>query len=105
MYNFKPRRKTLTTSYLAIVSCILALYFGVTPTGQNEIFAQDKSTTITCNDGGPCEKTECVNGDCESTATNSSNISSTIGSSDEKESESQKRTADPREERLRMRDD
>ena len=105
MYNFKPRRKTVATSYLAIASCILALYFGLTPMGQDEIFAQDKSTTITCNDGGPCEKIECVNGDCESTATNSSNISSTIGSSDEKESESQKRTADPREERLSMRDD
>jgi hypothetical protein len=105
MYNFKPRRKTVATSYLAIASCILALYFGVTPMGQDEIFAQDKSTTITCNFGGPCEKIECVNGDCESTATNSSNISSTIGSSDEKESETQKRTADPRQERLNMRDD
>jgi hypothetical protein len=104
MYNFKPRRKIVATSYLAIASCILALYFGVTPMGQDEIFAQDKSTTITCTDSGHCEKTECVNGDCESTATNSSNISSTIGS-DEKESESQKRTADPREERLSMRDD
>jgi hypothetical protein len=105
MYNFKPRRKTVATSYLIIASCILSLYFGVTPMGQNEIIAQDKSTTITCNDSGPCEKIECVNGDCESTATNSSNISSTIGSSDEKESESQKRTADPREERLSMRND
>src|SRR5918996_6278379 len=102
MYNFKPRKKTAATSCLAIASCILALYIGVTLMGQHEIFAQDKSTTITCTDAGPCEKTECVNGNCESSATNSSNISSTIGS-DEKESESQKRTADPREDRLSMR--
>ena len=42
MYNFKPRRKTGLPSYLAIASCILALHFGVTPMGQDEIFAPDK---------------------------------------------------------------
>jgi hypothetical protein len=104
MHNFKPRRKTVATNCLAIASCILAAYIGITIMGQDEIFAQDKSTTITCTDAGPCEKTECVNGNCESTATNSSNISSTIGS-DEKGSDEQKPTGDPREDRLSMRDD
>ncbi len=103
MYNFKPRTKTVATSCLAIASCILTAYIGITMMVQDEIFAQDKSTTITCTDSGPCEKTECVNGNCESTATNSSNISSTIGS-DEKDSESQKLIGDPREDRLSMRD-
>ena len=94
----------MATSCLAIASYILAAYIGITIMGQDEIFAQDKSTTITCTDAGPCEKTECVNDNCESTATNSSNISSTIGS-DEKDSDEQKPTGDPREDRLSMRDD
>ena len=71
-----------------------------TLTGFIDIFAQDKSTSITCTGVGPCEKTECVNGDCETTATNSSNISTTQGPDD--------KNSDMREsilaERLRLRD-
>jgi hypothetical protein len=91
------------TSCLVIASYILAAYMGLTMIGLNEILAQDKSTTITCSDPGPCEKTECFNGNCESTATNSSNISSTI-SSDEKDSERQNSIDDLWEDRLSMRD-
>jgi hypothetical protein len=94
----------VATSCLIITSCILSVYIGLTMIGLNEILAQDKSTTITCTDPGPCEKTECVNGNCESTTTNSSNISSTI-SSDEKDSERQKSIGDLREDRLSMRDE
>ncbi|HZD35584.1 MAG TPA: hypothetical protein VE130_10295 [Nitrososphaeraceae archaeon] len=71
-----------------------------TVTGFIDTFAQDKSTSITCTGVGPCEKTECVNGDCETKSTNSSNISTTQGPDD--------KNSDMREsiiaERLRLRD-
>ena len=87
-----------------IVLCILAVYVGITTMGQDEILAQDKSTSITCTGAGPCEKTECINGNCETKVTNSSNISSTKGS-DDKNSETQESIADSLKERMRMRED
>ena len=44
---------------------------------QKDALAQDKSTAITCNDSLPCEKTVCIDGDCEITVSNSSQISPT----------------------------
>jgi hypothetical protein len=56
---------------------------------QNVVNAKQKSSSITCDGPGPCKKTECVNGVCETTTTNSSDISSSFGSHDnEKTSDS-----------------
>jgi hypothetical protein len=104
MYKLEPKRTTTTTNDVAIVLCILAMYVGITTMGQDEIIAQDKSTSITCTGEGPCEKTECINGNCETIATNSSNISSTNGS-DGKDSETQESIADSLKDRMRMRED
>lgn len=79
MYKLGPSRKSTGIRAIAPVACILVIYIGVTMVEQNEIVAQDKSTSITCTSDGPCEKTECINGECKTTATNSSNISSTTG--------------------------
>jgi hypothetical protein len=49
---------------------------------QNVVNAKDKSTMITCDEPELCKKTECVNGDCETTTTNSSDISSSLESHD-----------------------
>lgn len=104
MYKLEPKRTTTTTNGVAIVLCILAIYVGITTMGQVEILAQDKSTSITCTGAGPCEKTECINGNCETIATNSSNISSTNGS-DDKDSENQESIADSLKDRMKMRED
>jgi hypothetical protein len=104
MYKLEPKTRTTTTNDVAIVLCILAMYVGITTMGQDEILAQDKSTSITCTGEGPCEKTECINGNCETIATNSSNISSTKGS-DDKDSETQESIADSLKDRMRMRED
>lgn len=104
MYKLEPKRTTTTTNDVAIVLCILAIYVGITTMGQDEILAEDKSTSITCTGAGPCEKTECINGNCETIATNSSNISSTNGS-DAKDLETQESIADSLKDRMRMRED
>lgn len=104
MYKLEPKRTTTTTNHVAIVLCILAMYVGITTMGQDEIIAQDKSTSITCTGEGPCEKTECINGNCETIATNSSNISSANGS-DDNNSETQESIADSLKDRMRMRED
>lgn len=104
MYKLEPKRTTTTTNDVTIVLCILAIYVGITTMGQEEILAEDKSTSITCTGAGPCEKTECINGKCETIASNSSNISSTNGS-DDKDSETQESIADSLKDRMRMRED
>ena len=104
MYKLEPKRTTTTSHDVAIVLCILAIYVGITTMGQEEILAEDKSTSITCTGAGPCEKTECINGNCETIASNSSNISSTNGS-DDKDSETQESNADSLKDRMRMRED
>ena len=104
MYKLGPKRTTTTTSDVAIVLCILTIYVGITTMGQEEILAEDKSTSITCTGAGPCEKTECINGNCETIASTSSNISSTNGS-DDKDSETEESIADSLKDRMRMRED
>jgi hypothetical protein len=104
MYDLEPKRKIVASSGAAFVLCLLAMYIGVTTMGQNEIIAQDKSTSITCTGEGPCEKIECINDDCQTFSTNSSNISSTTGS-DAKELDKQKSFGDSLRERLNMRGD
>ncbi|HZD35808.1 MAG TPA: hypothetical protein VE130_11450 [Nitrososphaeraceae archaeon] len=66
-----------------IALCLLMITtFAMTAITLNEVKAEDKSTSITCSGAGPCEKTECIDGDCETTITNSSNITSIERSSD-----------------------
>jgi hypothetical protein len=105
MCNFKPKRTKTATRGVETVLCILAIFIGITMTGQNEIYAQDKSTSITCTGAGPCEKTECINGDCETIATNSSNISSTSGSDGKESDNNENSISDSLRERLSMRED
>ena len=93
----------MATSGVRIALCLLAIYVGTTVIGHDVTLAQDKSTSITCTGAGPCEKTECANGDCETTVTNSSNISSTNGS-DDKDSERDTRRSNI-EDRLSQRED
>ena len=105
MYNLEPKKRTtLATSGVVMVVSILAIYVGITALSQNEILAEDKSTSITCTGAEDCEKTECVNGNCETTAANSSNISSTRGS-DDKKSDDRRSVAESLKERLSMRGD
>jgi hypothetical protein len=59
---------------VSITLCLLATYLGIVAISNSDTFAEDKSTSITCTSVGSCEKTECINGDCQTTATNSSNI-------------------------------
>ena len=94
----------MATSGVAVVLCTLAISMGITIMGQDEILAQDKSTSITCASAGPCEKTECVNEDCETVTTNSSKISST-NVSDEKDSDVEKSITDSLRDKLNMRED
>jgi hypothetical protein len=103
MYKLEPKKIT-TINEVAIVLCILTIYVGITTIGQEEILAEDKSTSITCTGAGPCEKTECINGNCETIASNSSNISSTNGS-DDKDSKTEESIADSLKDRMRMRED
>lgn len=104
MYNKEPLRVLRNARNAVIALSILAIFTGLTFISQTEIFAQDKSTSITCTGAGPCEKTECVNGQCETIATNSSNISSTSGSEEEK-SDKETTIGDSLRERLSLRED
>lgn len=82
MYNAALNTEKITKGGISIALCLLATYLGITSIGFNDSLAEDKSTSITCTGSGPCEKTECTNGDCETTATNSSNITSIHGQGD-----------------------
>ena len=43
-------------------------------TTSNAVYAEDKSTSISCEGVGMCEKTECVDSSCNTSPTNSSSI-------------------------------
>ena len=64
------------------IALFLTIYIGLSTFGQTDILAEDKSTSINCNDGRNCERTECVDGNCETIKTNSTNISLPSVSSD-----------------------
>jgi hypothetical protein len=104
MYDSEPRRIATGPRFVVIVLGVIAIAVGITITGQTDTHAQDKSTSITCTGAGPCEKTECINGDCETVATNSSNISSTTAS-DDKDSDNKETIVDSLRERLSLRED
>jgi hypothetical protein len=90
------------TKKLALSLCVLAMYAVITVSECGVVIAQDKSTSINCTDIESCEKTECINGDCETTVTNSSNISSSTVANDN--SDRRESIADHIEERLRLRE-
>jgi hypothetical protein len=69
---------TISTTKIVISLCALTLFVGSMMINQNVVYAKDKSTTVTCDGPESCKKTECINGDCETTTTNSSDISSSF---------------------------
>jgi hypothetical protein len=87
-----------------IAICLLILYTGTTLIVQEDIFAQDKSTSITCNNNQPCEKTACIDGDCDTTISNSSQISSTQ-ESDTTDNDTKKSIINSIDERMSIRED
>jgi hypothetical protein len=103
MYDSEQRRIATAPHCVVIVLGVIAIAVGITITGQADTHAQDKSTSITCTGAGPCEKTECINGDCETVATNSSNISSTTAS-DKKDPDKKESIVDSLRERLSLRE-
>lgn len=83
MYNIVSNALRMAKGGMSISFCLLlTTSFAMTVIDLNEVLAEDKSTSITCSGAGPCEKTECVNGDCETSITNSSNITSIDRSND-----------------------
>ena len=79
MYIVLLNTERLAKVGISITLCLLAIYLATTAVDLKDTLADDKSTSITCTGSGPCEKTECINGDCDTTATNSSNITSIHG--------------------------
>jgi hypothetical protein len=65
-------------SMIAIIfACVLTVQIGIMVmplTNPSAVQAEDKSTSISCDNVGSCEKTECVDGVCNSSPTNSSSI-------------------------------
>lgn len=60
-----------------IFGCVFTVQVGIMMmplTNPNAVQAEDKSTSISCDGVGMCEKTECVDGICNTGQTNSSNI-------------------------------
>jgi hypothetical protein len=74
--------KFVSYSKLAVLVGILSVNVLMGTIGQDEILAQDKSTSITCTTGSICERTECTDDVCETTTTNSSSISQSSESDD-----------------------
>ena|SRR5262245_41110897 len=99
--------KFVSSSKLVMLVGTLSITVLMATIGQNEIVAQDKSTSITCSSGSDCEKTECADDVCETTTTNSSSISSSSGPSDNDENDADPRdsVANSIEDRLNMRED
>jgi len=61
----------------SIFASVLTVQIGIMImplTNPNAVYAEDKSTSISCDGVGMCEKTECVDGSCSTSPTNSSSI-------------------------------
>ena len=60
----------------SIFATVLAVQIAIMMplTTPNAVYAEDKSTSISCDGVGMCEKTECVDGSCNTSPTNSSSI-------------------------------
>jgi hypothetical protein len=97
--------------------CILTVQVGMMMmmplTSLREVKAEDKSTSISCDGVGTCEKTECVDGVCETNPTNSSSIldspSSPLSEATDEDSQSANNTTSqplsPLDQRLSLRED
>jgi hypothetical protein len=115
MYNVASRKRMSATSSISIVLYIFAIWTAASVLSLSDVLAQDKSTSVTCTGLGPCEKTECVDGECETVTTNSSNISTPIESDvkgldkdesvTDKDSDTHKSIADLLRDRLSMQED
>ena len=60
-----------------IFACVLTVQIGIMMmplTNPNAVQAEDKSTSISCDGVGMCEKTQCVDEVCDTSPTNSSSI-------------------------------
>ena len=60
----------------SIFATVLAVQIAIMMplTTPNAVYAEDKSTSISCDGVGMCEKTECVDGSCNVSPTNSSSM-------------------------------
>ncbi len=110
MSNKLSSRTKVVNRGIAICLCLLALYTSTTLVAQKDALAQDKSTSITCNDNLPCEKTVCIDGDCETTVSNSSQISpiqefNATDSDDDGSDDTENSIRDTIAERMSLRDD
>jgi hypothetical protein len=100
----------VNSTKIVISLCILTVYIETLMINQDVANGQDKSTSITCDDPGLCEKKECVNGDCETTTTNSSDtidMSSSLNSNDDDNTpgvDTENSVTDSIEERIDMRE-
>lgn len=107
MTYLDSNKTTVSTTKIVISLCTLTLFLGSTMMiEQNVVNAKDKSTMITCDSLESCKKTECVNGDCETTTTNTSNISSSFESQDNEKTSNahiEKLISESIEDRLNMR--
>jgi hypothetical protein len=98
-----------------IFACVFTIQVGVMMmplTNLNTVQAEDKSTSISCDGVGMCEKTECVDEMCNSSPTNSSKIvdspSSPLSRADDGDSQSADNTTStsltPLDQRMSLRE-
>jgi hypothetical protein len=95
-------------------ACVFTAQVGIMMplTDPNTVQAEDKSTSISCDGVGMCEKTECVDGVCDTSPTNSSNIihspSTPLSGADNGDSQSADNTTSssstPHDQRMSLRD-
>jgi hypothetical protein len=98
----------------SIFATVLTVQIGIMMmplTTPNAGYAEDKSTSISCDGVGMCEKTECVDGVCDTSPTNSSNIihspSTPLSGADNGDSQSADNTTSsstPHDQRMSLRD-
>jgi hypothetical protein len=75
-------RRNIPTADMVISLCILTLFVGSMMTNLIVVDAKNNRTTPKCDGPESCKKTECINGDCEITITNSSDVSSSFRTQD-----------------------
>jgi hypothetical protein len=73
-HNFIGRQR-ITIKIWSLLCIIIVYFIWISSTIQNDdLNAVDKSTSITCGDLWSCEKTVCIDGECTTTKTNSSDV-------------------------------
>lgn len=100
---------------VVVFGCVITVLVGINImqlTNPDPVRAEDKSTNISCDSIGMCEKTECVDGVCDTSPTNSSSIidspSSTLSRANDKDSQSADNTTStsltPHDQRMALRE-